>query len=157
LPSGVIGGFGGVLESTPLTVSRRINACARPGCIPIIALLPSAFRAPRNPGCLETAYPTIQHVIGQTESTIAASTIVEPALNVAVSTIVEPKLNVAASTVFEPERPAAFSRHGDLPALVQGDPANSGRLSVGLVHHGLLVGMALRLPPAAQSSHMVWR
>jgi hypothetical protein len=113
---GVIGGFGGVLGSNPLAASGRINACARPGCVPIIDLPLSGFRAPRIPGRLETAYPTIQHGIGQTEP-IAASTIVGPELSVAASIIAEP-LNVAASTIVEPERAGpAFSRHGDLPGI----------------------------------------
>jgi hypothetical protein len=146
LLSGVIGGFGGPLGRDP---SRRINDCARPGCIPIIGLLSSGFRAPRNPGCLETAYPTIQYGIGQTETprastivgpepSVAASGIVEPeALNVSASTIVgselnvtlvEPELNVAVSTIVDPERAgAAFSRHGDLPSdRPVPHPPNSG-------------------------------
>jgi hypothetical protein len=115
LLSGVIGGFGGVLARNPLAPSCRINACARPGCIPIIGLLPSGFRAPRDPGCLETAYPTIQQGIGQTG-------------------IVEPELNVSVSTIVDPERAgAAFSSHGDPPCiclsnLPPGQPlARSGR------------------------------
>jgi hypothetical protein len=101
---GVIGGFGGVLGSNPLAASGRINACARPGSVPIIDLPLSSFRAPHIPGCLETAYPTIQHSIGQTERPIAASTIVGPELSAAASGIVEPEaLNVAASTIVGPE------------------------------------------------------
>jgi hypothetical protein len=140
LLSGVIGGLGGVLGGNPLAVSRRIRACRLPRCIRIIGLQPSGFCAPRNPGCLETAYPTIQHCIGVTASGIvgpqlivAAST--EPeALNVTGSGIVETELIVAVSTIVEPERAGpAFSRHGDLPCvsfsdLRLGEPlARSGR------------------------------
>jgi hypothetical protein len=107
-----------VLDSKSFAVRRRINACARPGCIPLIG----GFCAPRNPCCLETAYPTIQHAIGQTRAPTTAGTIVGSELSVAASGIAEPELNAAVSTIVEREPAgAAFSRHGDLPGVCLSD------------------------------------